>query len=181
MEKDNSKAYSEVIEILKLLDNEKQLEALPMEMLEVLKSKSDPEYKPQISSEIPIDEQNLQPETLSILSWIAMKYWNVEGEKQEVYDFDIAPDEETQKDLKQNEGFEFTCDPNEKNEEQIDSQDKEENTNILGNEENIDNFEEDNKEDINSTLPIAHSQLKWYEKIKIKIIEFINKLFRRNK
>ncbi len=49
MEKDNRNAYSEVIEILKFLDDEKKLEALPIEMLEVLKSKANPEYKPQIS------------------------------------------------------------------------------------------------------------------------------------
>ena len=34
---DNKNAYSEVIEILKLVDDEKKLEALPMEMLELLK------------------------------------------------------------------------------------------------------------------------------------------------
>ena len=42
MEKDNRNAYSEVIEILKFLDDEKKLEALPIEMLEVLKSKANP-------------------------------------------------------------------------------------------------------------------------------------------
>ena len=74
MEKDNKDAYSEVIEILKLLDDEEKLEAMPIEMLEVLKSKANPEYKPQILKNIPLEEQNLQPETLSILSWIAMKF-----------------------------------------------------------------------------------------------------------
>ena len=68
MENCNRNAYSEVIEILKWVDDEKKLEALPMEMLEVLKAKSNPEYKPQISKDIPLDEQNLQPETYSILS-----------------------------------------------------------------------------------------------------------------
>ena len=42
MEKDNKDAYSEVIEILKLLDDEEKLEAMPIEMLEVLKSKANP-------------------------------------------------------------------------------------------------------------------------------------------
>ena len=83
MENENKKAYSEVIEILKTIDSEKRLEALPMEMLEVLKSKADPEYKPKISAEIPLDEQNLQPETLSILSWIAIKYWKDEINNEE--------------------------------------------------------------------------------------------------
>ena len=78
MEQDNKNAYSEVIEILKFLDDEEKLEALPIEMLEVLKSKANPEYKPIISKELPLEEQNLQPETLQILAWIATKYW---GEK----------------------------------------------------------------------------------------------------
>ena len=59
---DNKNAYSEVIEILKLVDDEKKLEALPMEMLELIKSKANPEYKPIINKDIPLDEQNLQPE-----------------------------------------------------------------------------------------------------------------------
>ena len=76
MQEDNRNAYSEVVEILKLIDDEKLLEALPMEMLEVIKSKTNPEYMPKISLDVPLDKQNLQPETLSILSWIAIKYWN---------------------------------------------------------------------------------------------------------
>ncbi len=154
MDKDNSKAYSEVVEILKLIDDEKLLEALPMEMLEVIKSKADPEYKPQISSEILLDEQNLQPETLPILSWIAMKYWNIDGEH---------------KDIQQ-----------EENKMQIE---KEENKVQIEKQENLNNLkdEESKIKEINTVLPIAHDQLKWYEKIKIKILEFINKLFKRNK
>ena len=78
MENENKNAYSEVVEILKTIDDEKRLEALPMEMLELIKSKANPEYKPEISTDIPLDEQNLQPETLKLLSWIAYKYWNDE-------------------------------------------------------------------------------------------------------
>lgn len=115
---ENKNAYSEVIEILKLIDDEKMLEALPMEMLEVLKLKVNPEYKPQISKEIPLEEQNLQPETFSILSWIAMKYWGEEITKTEF-------------------------------------------------------------ENSNSALPIASEDLKWYQKIRAKIIEIFHKIFRK--
>ena len=58
---DNKNAYSEVIEILKLVDDEKRLEALPMEMLELLKSKANPEYKPIISKEIPLEIEDEFP------------------------------------------------------------------------------------------------------------------------
>ena len=111
---ENKNAYSEVIEILKLLDDEKKLEALPIEMLEVLKLKANPAYKPQISKDIPLEEQNLQPETFSILAWITMKYWH-----------------------------------------------------------------EDLEETSQSTLPIAYQDLKWYQKLKRKMIEFFHKIWKK--
>lgn len=154
MEKDNKNAYSEVIEILKLLDDEKKLEALPIEMLEVLKTKANPEYKPQISKDIPFEEQNLMPETLSILSWIAMKYWN----------------------------------------DDIGEMNENENTNGI-NINNTDNVTEINDiEDINyinstpdinkkeeNLLPVLHEEIKWYQKLKEKILAFFNKIFKIGK
>ena len=121
---DNKNAYSEVIEILKLVDDEKKLEALPIEMLELLKSKANPEYKPKISKDIPLDEQNLQPETFAILNWIIQKYWNDEQEQEQ--------------------------------NEQIDRE-------------------------VSAKLPVLLDNLKWYEKIKIRIIELFSKIFKRNK
>lgn len=147
MEKDNRNAYSEVIEILKLLDDEKKLEALPIEMLEVLKSKANPEYKPQISSEIPLEEQNLQPETFSILSWIAMKYWNEE----------IDGETEIQENLQNEQKIEIE-----------DNENKNEEDEVL------------KEEQTSSILPVLHKDLKWYERIKAKIIEFFNKIFKKD-
>ena len=141
MEKDNRNAYSEVIEILKFLDDEKKLEALPIEMLEVLKSKANPEYKPQISKEIPLEEQNLQPETLSILTWIAMKYWNDEVNKVEIVILDEDKDMDEKSNTKQ---------------------------------EDIEDEEKNN-------LPILHEELKWYQKIKEKILEIFQKIFNKKK
>ena len=147
MEKDNKNAYSEVIEILKFLDDEEKLEALPIEMLEVLKSKSNTEYKPQISKDIPLDEQNLQPETLAILTWIAVKYWNG----------NIDVNESAQ--LSKNEDIkeEIATDVNEEDEPKIEV------------EENI------NEE----KLPVVYEHFKWYQKLKLKIVEFFSKIFRR--
>ena len=161
MEKDNRNAYSEVIEILKWLDEEEKLEALPIEMLEVLKSKANPEYKPQISKEIPLEEQNLQPETMAILSWIAMKYWNKELNEE-------------------NGSKEITNEDNKENQENLDNIEKIEENETK--EENIETKDEDidQKEDENN-LPVVHKDLKWYEKIKEKILEFFGKIFKKNK
>ena len=101
--KDIANAYSEVIEVLKLIENDEKLEKLPMEFVELIKNKSNPEYKPQISKEIPIEEQNLREETYAILAWIAQKYWN-EKMFEKVYvendiDLDILQYLETNKSL----------------------------------------------------------------------------------
>lgn len=159
MEKDNRNAYSEVIEILKFLDDERKLEALPIEMLEVLKSKANPEYKPQISKDIPLEEQKLEPETLSILAWVATKYWNEELNK---------------------------ADANEiSNVQEITENKVEDEQNIKIDETEENNLEEVKQEEKNdnekSNLPILHKDLKWYEKIKEKILEFFNKIFGKKK
>lgn len=156
---DNRNAYSEVIEILKLVDDEKKLEALPMEMLELLKSKSNPEYKPEISKEIPLDQQKLQPETYAILNWITEKYWNEELEQEKNYQINIIePTEENSTQERVNE--------EEKVIEKIS-----ENIEIIQNKESIENK--------TPNLPITLENLKWYERIKIKIVELFNKIFKR--
>ena len=166
MEEENRNAYSEVIEILKLIDDEKKLEALPIEMLEVLKVKSNPEYKPQISMEIPLEEQNLQDETYRILSWIATKYWNEEVE--EVDDIQENIQENIQDNVQENIQENIQDNVQESIQENIQD-------NIQ--EENIQKIEEEN----GVNLPVVYKDLRWYEKIKIKIIEIFNKLFRKNK
>ena len=75
MEEEKKKAYSEVVEILKLIDDEERLEKIPFEVIELIKRNSDPTYKPTISKEKPLEEQNLMDETYAILGWIANKYW----------------------------------------------------------------------------------------------------------
>ena len=159
MEKDNRNAYSEVIEILKFLDDEKKLEALPIEMLEVLKSKANPEYKLQISKDIPLEEQNLQPETLSILAWIATKYWN-----EEINENDENESSNVQEEIENNI----------ENEQETERDESEEN--------NLEEIEQKEKIDNEkSNLPILHKDLKWYEKIKEKILEFFSKIFGKKK
>ena len=150
---ENKNAYSEVIEILKLLDDEKKLEALPIEMLEVLKLKANPAYKPQISKDIPLEEQNLQPETFSILAWITMKYWHEDLEEMN---------------LETKQGEENKVETIEENS----SQTKDQNT-----EEKI---TKNQLETDLGTLPIAYQDLKWYQKLKRKMIEFFHKIWKKH-
>ncbi len=167
---DNKNAYSEVIEILKLVDDEKKLEALPMEMLELLKSKANPEYKPKISKDIPLDEQNLQPETYALLNWITQKYWSDEQDIVEQIDESVL--------MEKTENIE-----NKINIENIKNIEDIENTKNI---ENIADTEiteaiRDNSNEETNKLPVLLDNLKWYEKIKIRIIELFNKIFKRKK
>ena len=167
MNDENKNAYSEVIEILKWIDDEKKLEALPMEMLELLKSKSNPEYKPNLNKDIPLEEQNLQPETFAILNWISQKYWSDEFENNLEKEVIVEKEEEENKII-----------DTEKIEENVVSE-LENNENIATNSNTISNINSTEKD--TSNLPILVDNLKWYQKIKLKVIEFLNKIFRRNK
>ena len=161
---DNKNAYSEVIEILKLVDDEKKLEALPMEMLELIKSKANPEYKPIIKKDIPLDEQNLQPETFALLNWITQKYWG-DLEVEEIQD------SETSEIMEQTDASE----KQEIQEEHIQDAISEHEENIMNTENEQNSVCSENK------LPISFDNLKWYEKIKIRIIELFNRIFKRSK
>ena len=80
MDEEKRKAYSEVVEVLKLIDDEQKMEKIPFEVIEMIKLNSDPTYKPKISKEIPFEEQNLSKQTYAILAWLASKYWGEEFE-----------------------------------------------------------------------------------------------------
>lgn len=90
MEENKKKAYSEIVEILKLIEDEEKLSKIPFEVIEMFKNNSDPEYKPTISMEIPLEEQNLMNETYSILGFIATKYW------QDTLEEDVSVNNEVQ-------------------------------------------------------------------------------------
>lgn len=147
MEEETKKAYSEVIEVLKLIDEDDKFEKLPYEFVELLKRNSDPTYKPYITKDIPLEEQDLRNETYKILAWIADKYWD-----KTIY------------------------------EEITEKQDKNDST------AQITNSEEENRvyvyTDIDEetlegqNLPFVIDKLKWYEKIKIKIINLFKSIFK---
>lgn len=153
MEENKKKAYSEIVEILKLIEDEEKLSKIPFEVIQMFKNNSDPEYKPTISKEIPLEEQNLMNEAYSILGFIATKYW------QDAIEEEIPAESENQ---------------DEKVEQLA---------------QNIEEFKEENKVDEiveeevqkENTLPVLVEDIKWYKKIKEKIIAFFNKIFARKK
>ena len=158
MEEEKRKAYSEIVEILKLIDDEQRIEKIPFEVIELIKRNSDPQYKPIIDKDKSIEDQNLRDETYSILGWIANKYWNE--------DIIIEP----------------------KNEIADETKDEQQETKTV--KETINNIEEraavynDLEPRIieyctqQDNLPILKSDMKWYRKIKDKVIKLLKILFR---
>ena len=173
MEEEKRKAYSEVIEILKLIEDEKALEAIPFEVIELIKKNSDPTYRPNISKEIPIEEQNLRNETYSIMGWIANKYWGQEIENENVEE---SPKVEEKAQVVEN----------------IETVQESIQENIQNNTEQIEKIEKaETKEDKEvsvyndiepeclegSNLPMV-VEIKWYQRLKNQVIKIIRKLFR---
>lgn len=105
-------AYSEVDEFLKLLDK-KMIEKIPENVRNVFAQEKDKEYSKKIYSNMPIKEQNLMEETLTIIAYLNLTYiCEDEKEKQrlkEVY----KKNEEKYKEMFQigfDEGFAFKKD-----------------------------------------------------------------------
>lgn len=161
MEEELRKAYSEVIAVLRLIDDEKKLEKLPMEFIELIRSKADPTYIPELSKEIPLEEQNLREGTFSILAWIASKYWN-----KEVYETKDENIEEKNDNINE-----------------IESQNPNNETEELGEISIHNDIEPECLElrEESANLPITFDDLNWFEKIKIKISMIFNKLFKKKK
>ena len=80
----NSYAYAEVLDVLDNMESE-YVEKIPQSFIEYLKENSSTDYKKHITLDKPLEKQNLNAKTLSILAAINLKYWvESENHKQEL-------------------------------------------------------------------------------------------------
>lgn len=68
------KSYSEVYEILNLMDST-YLDKIPDKVKELIKNERDKEFNANISINIPLEKQGLQRDTLTILTILYLNYW----------------------------------------------------------------------------------------------------------
>lgn len=156
MEEEKKKAYSEVVEILKLVEDEEKMEKIPFEVIELIKNNSDPTYKPTIIKDVPLEQQDLKKETYSILGWIANKYWDVDSiiEENEI-DFENEIENKIEKEV-----------INEVEEKPI---------------RNAAVYNDIEPECLEGRdLPVLVSDANWFEKIRIKVIKLFKVLFKVN-
>lgn len=93
-----NKAYSEVYEILQLLDDE-FINKLPKKFIEFIEKEKDYDYIVNIDPNIPLEEQNLLPDTINILAMLKLDYWCTEDEKQELLNILNQNEKEYQQEL----------------------------------------------------------------------------------
>ena len=84
---DNSSlAYSEVYEILNMIEDEYR-ERVPKNIIDFFEEERDKEYNPIIDVNIPLEKQNLKRKTIVLLAILNLNYWcDSEEEKQEILD-----------------------------------------------------------------------------------------------
>lgn len=83
---DTMMAYSEVHEILNLLDKEYK-EKVPDKVRIFFEEERLKDYKPEIDVDIPLIDQNLKRETIVLLAILNLNYWcDTPDEKQEILD-----------------------------------------------------------------------------------------------
>ena len=94
-------AYAEVYEILSFME-QKYVDMIPLKLLELFKEEKEKEYKPNIKPTIPLDEQNLQKKTLSILAMLNLNYWcENENEKKELIALYAENDKRKEEELRE--------------------------------------------------------------------------------
>ena len=187
-EEEKRRAYSEIVEILKLIDDEEKLEKIPFEIIEMIKNNSDPTYKPQISKDIPLEHQNLSKTTYGILAWLSSKFWGEDNNKKDKYD-DKENDDKNKEDVEEDSIDEDDIkdiDKNQENEEEKKQKDEKENEKeekisaIVYSDLEPEFLEKFEKLTEKTNLPIALNTLSFYEKMIIKVIHFLRKIFKAN-
>ena len=97
---DNMLAYSEVLKILSLLEDE-YVEKVPEKVKKFFEEERMKDYEPDIKVDIPLTEQNLKRETMVLLAILNLNYWcNSEEEKQSFLN-ELAENEKEKKELEE--------------------------------------------------------------------------------
>ena len=101
VENERKKAYAEVDEILSYMED-KYVEKIPKEMIDIFKKEKLQEYTPKINPQLPLEKQNLQRKTLIILAMLNLNYWcEDEKEKQKLIEIYTENDKKKEKELRE--------------------------------------------------------------------------------
>lgn len=74
MRKYTKETYSEICEFLELI-GDKYVSMIPTQLLQAFEKNKSEHYIPHINPNIPVDEQSLNKDTLTIIALLNLKYW----------------------------------------------------------------------------------------------------------
>lgn len=105
MNKLNARAYSEVYQIIQLLDNDLRSK-LPDEVVLFFKENRDLEYEPYFNKYEDLENQKLLNETINVLAFLKLKYWCTTDEEKiflkQLEENDVEQTDDYETILKQN-------------------------------------------------------------------------------
>lgn len=128
-----SNVYSEVYAVLCLMDSQ-YIDKIPNQLMELVRSEKNEKYAPNIKIDIPLDEQGLQRKTLAFLAMLNLNYWcENEKEKQELLEMYSENDRIAETELQEIYNPENIF--HKKKQEKINSDEKQENTQMIESEE----------------------------------------------
>ncbi len=145
-------SLSELNKILHYMDGS-YFNKLPEKFIKFVENNMDKDYRPNISENIPISEQELKKDTKVLLSLLYRNYWCDEEEKERLKQEDIIKKIEYEKELREK----YNPDNIFKDSKKI--------------EVTIENNDFENRE----IALVEYSEMKWYRKIFNKILSFFKK------
>ena len=95
---DNMMAYSEVYEVLNLMEDEYR-KRVPQKVIDFFDDERMKEYKPEIRVDIPLEEQNLRRETVILLVILTINYWCDTEEEKQSFINELERNEQLKKEL----------------------------------------------------------------------------------
>ena len=101
MNQHTMEVYAEVDTVLGLMDKQ-YIEEIPLKLRELFSREKSKEYIKQIVADKPLQEQNLKPETLSILAVLNYNYWcKDEAHKKELLDLYSENERKNEEELRE--------------------------------------------------------------------------------
>ena len=97
---DNMLAYSEVYEILNLMEDEYR-KRVPQKVIDFFDDERMKEYKPEIRVDIPLEEQKIKRETIILLAILNINYWCDTEEEKQKFQNELILNEKQRKELEE--------------------------------------------------------------------------------
>lgn len=159
---DQAYAFAEILEILSFT-HISLVEKVPNKLISIFRNNALSTYKYHLNQDIPLEDQELSPETATLLTLISLNYWCTPEEKKELQQI-LIENEKTQK---------------AKIEEKYSINNLFNNQNTQTQEINSSKEKVSTETYIEQNLPMDTTQLPWYKKIIIKINEIISKITKK--